>query len=170
MEILKPETSEILTPTDASLVHQGFLLKGQTLEQVMKRDEETLKILGYTTQEVADLLGPVCERACQENSFEYSSPNEKLYQVEVERFRGKPCPWGDRFNLKKYPSSVNIRLIETSKPEKILIAGLLRHLIEKHSFFEGGAYRVAPETLIEMFGEEKQNHEGSIERAKSLPI
>jgi hypothetical protein len=173
MERPQPETSETCIPSDASLVRQGFLLEGQTLEQISRRDEEALKILGYTAKEVADLIAPLCE-LCSLHSwktFHYTASNGKEFNVRIERFRGiKLCPWDGRVDLKHSPSSVNLHITEIGKTETVMIAGLLRHLIDKHGFFEGGAYRVAPELIVEMFGKEKEGHEGSIERAKSLSL
>jgi len=166
---MKRLESETLSTDHANsfLIHYGFLKEGQTLKQVVKRDQEVLKILGYSTQEVADLLADICETNCQENNFVYTALNRKRYKVVIERSRGiKRCPWQDFVNLKKSPSFINFYINEVDKTERIRIPGLLRHLIEKHGFFEGGLYRVAPETIVEMFGIERIP--GSIELAKKL--
>ena len=52
--------------------------------------------------------------------------------------------------------------------EPVHIAGLIRHLVESHGFFEGGSYRVAPEKIVEMFGTERVP--GSIEKVRELKI
>jgi hypothetical protein len=169
MERLNPETPATYIPTDASLIRQGFLLEGQTLEQILKRDKEALNILGYTQVEVADLFAPICELALtSDKKFDYYFKNKKIFEFKIDRHRGQPCPWGCRFDLKKYPSSINFYATEIGKDETMRIPGLLRHLIEKHGFFEGGSYRVAPELIVEMFGIERIP--GSIERAKLLSI
>jgi len=163
--------SEIPLPSDADLIRQGMLLDKQTFEQIYKRDQEALAILGYTNREIADFLAPLCELCNLHdwNVFHYTASNGKEFNVRVERFRGiKRCPWDGRVNLKHSPSSVNLHITEIGKTETVMIAGLLRHLIEKHGFFEGGAYRVAPETIVEMFGKERVP--GSIEKAKTLTL
>ncbi len=66
----------------------GFLEENQTLDQVLKRDKEALKILGYTAQEVADLLGPITERAAKSGSFDYTAPNGRQYEVKIQKWRG----------------------------------------------------------------------------------
>jgi hypothetical protein len=144
----------------------GFLKEGQTLEKVVKRDKEALDILGYTPQEVADLLGPIIEKSARSGKFEYVAPNGKIYIVESKQWRGfQQCPWKDHGEH----GSIDMYITEKERIEKpVHIPGLLKHLIEKHDFFEGGDYRVAPETIVEMFGQEKKP--GSIEKAKNLKL
>lgn len=169
------ERENFVQPTSAELFPggmsvEGFLAEGQTLEQVIKRDKEALKILGYSVQEVADLLGPVCEKAALARSFEYIAQNEKKYNVKVSTYRGsQECPWKDKVDWHRSSGATDIYLTKVDSQEKtIRIAGLLRHLVESHKFFEGGAYRVSPEEIIEMFGIERIP--GSIEEAKKLKI
>lgn len=149
-----------------SISAAGFLKEGQTLEGVLKRDKEALDILGYTTQEIADLLGPILDKSGRGGKFEYTAPNGKTYVVEAKQWRGgQECPWHDQGEH----GSIDMYFTEKGKIEKpVHIPGLLKHLIEKHDFFEGGDYRVAPETLVEMFGREKTP--GSIEKAKKLKL
>ena len=148
----------------------GFLKEGQTLEQVLKRDEQALQRLGYTAQEVADLLGPVTERAANGGNFEYTAPNGKQYDVRVQTWRGiQECPWRDKVDWRKSSGAMDMHLTEKGKGgEPVHIAGLIRHLVEKHGFFEGGSYRVAPEQIVEMFGEERVP--GSLKQVRELKL
>ena len=146
----------------------GFLDRGQTLEQVINRDNQALKLLGYTVQEVADLLGPVTERAANERNFEYAAPNGKQYEVKKQTWRGtQECPWEDKVDWRRSSGGMDMYLTEKGKGgEPVHIAGLVRHLVEGHGFFEGGSYRVAPEKIVEMFGTERIS--GSFEKVREL--
>ena len=149
----------------------GFLKKDQTLEQVLERDKHALEILGYSSQELADLLGPITEQAVKGDDFEYTAPNGKQYDVGAIVHRGsQECPWHDSADWKRSSGSLNMYLTEKglSEDNSILIAGLLRHLIEKHEFFEGGHYRISPEMIVEMFGNERIP--GSLEEVKKLDL
>ncbi len=62
---------------------------------------------------------------------------------------------------------MDMYFIEKGKKGFVRIAGLMRHLIESHGFFEGGSYRIiAPEKIIEMFGKERVPD--SLEKARKL--
>jgi len=146
----------------------GFLDRGQTLEQVINRDRQALNMLGYTQQEVADLLATVTERAGDEGSLKYTAPNGKQYDVRVQKWRGdQECPWEDEIDWSKSRPDMDMYLTEKGKGEEsVHIAGLIRHLVESHGFFEGGSYRVAPEKIVEMFGTERIP--GSFDKVREL--
>ena len=165
--VIQPLSAD-LQPGKMSVV--GFLDKGQTLEQVINRDRQALKLLGYTVREVADLLGPVTEQASNGGNFEYAAQNGKHFEVKVQTWRGsQECPWTDKVDYRRSNGGIDMYVTEKGKGgEPILIAGLIRHLVENHEFFEGGSYRVAPEKIIEMFGIERIP--GSLERVKGLKI
>jgi hypothetical protein len=148
-------TPQELQPGGMSLV--GFLERGQTIEQVMERDRKALEMLGYTTQEVAGLLAPVTEKAANGENFEYTAPNGKQFQVKVQTWMGtQECPWRDKVDWRKSSGAMDMHLTEKGEGGKpVHIAGLVRHLVEEHGFFEGGSYRVAPEKIVAMFGTEK---------------
>lgn len=161
-------TPQELLPGGMSIA--GFLKEGQTLEQVLERDGRALEKLGYSTQEIADLLAPVTEQAANGSDFEYTAPNGKHYEVRVQTWKGtQECPWGDKVDWRKSSGAMDMYLIEKGKGgEPVHIAGLMRHLIEKHGFFEGGSYRVSPETIVEMFGTERAL--GSLEEVKKINL
>ncbi len=163
----QPSNQE-LYPSNMSA--EGFLLEGQTLEQVLKRDKQALQVLGYTAKETADLLGPATEKAANGGDFEYTAPNGKQYDVVVEVYRGsQECPWRDKVDHKRSSGAMDMYFTEKiNGGEPIRIAGLIRHLVEEHGFFEGGNYRVAPETIIQMFGQERVP--GSLEKVKDLKL
>lgn len=164
-----------IQPTSADLQpggmsKDGFLDRGQTLEQVINRDRQALNMLGYTQQEVVNLLEPVTERAANEGNFEYTALNGKQYDVRVEKWRGwQECPWEDEVDWRKSHPGMDMHLTEKGKRGKsVRIAGLIRHLVESHGFFEGGSYRVAPENVVEMFGTERIL--GSFDKVRELKL
>lgn len=164
----KPSLQELLPSGMSDL---GFLEKDQTLEQVLERDKQALEILGYSAQEVADFLGPITEQAAKGGDFEYTAPNGKQYEVRAITYRGlQECPWHDNPDWRHSSGSLDMYVVEKGKneDEPTRIAGLLRHLIEKHQFFEGGHYRISPETIVEMFGNERIP--GSLEEVKKLAL
>lgn len=163
---MRQPTMQELQPGGMSMA--GFLEKGQTLEQVLERDRKALELLGYTAQEAADLLGPVTERAASGGNFDYTAPNGKQYEVKAQTWRGtQECPFHDKVDWKRSSGAMDMYLTEKGKGgESVHIAGLVRHLVEAHGFFEGGSYRVTPEKIVEMFGSEKVP--GSLAKAKEL--
>lgn len=168
-ELTGQPTLEMLQPGGMS--GTGFLEKSQTLEQVLERDRRALEILGYSTQEVANLLGPLNKKAVENGkNFDYSAPNGKQYEVKIQAWRGiQECPWHDRVDGRKSHGGIDMYLTEKGKSgEPVHIAGLVRHLVESHGFFEGGSFRVAPETIVELFGTERVP--GSFEKVKELRI
>lgn len=164
---IEPSSADLLP---GGMSGTGFLERGQTLEQVINRDKQALTLLGYTTQEVADLLGPVTERAANGGDFEYTAPNGKQFDVKVQTWRGmQECPWQDKVDWRRSSSGMDMHFTEKGKGgEPFHIAGLTRHLVESHGFFEGGSYRVAPEKIVEMFGTERIA--GSLEKVRALRI
>lgn len=115
-------------------------------------------------------MGPVTERAANGGNFEYTAPNGKQFDVKVQTWRGmQECPWSDEVDWRRSSGGMDMHLTEKGKGgEPVHIAGLVRHLVESHEFFEGGSYRVAPEKIVEMFGTERVP--SSFEKVKGLRI
>jgi len=103
----------------------GFLKEGQTLEQVLKRDEQALQMLGYTAQEVANLLGPVTERAAMGGDFEHTAPNGKQYDVRVKTWRGtQGCSWRDKVDWRRSSGAMDMHLTEKGTERESLFISL----------------------------------------------
>lgn len=165
MEI-KPSRPQGFTPLLTELYpngssKEGFLSSDQSLNEVVKRDNQALTLLGYTTKEIAELLKPIIGIA--DGYGKYVAPNGKEYAVTTVGHMGfQNCPWRD---VLMAPNS-SIDVYVEGEMGRIRIPGMLPHLITAHNFFEGGAYRLAPEKIVELFGVEK-NH-GSITKARKL--
>ncbi len=91
------------------------------------------------------------------NDFDYAALNGIQYKVTAQTWRGtQECPWGDKVDWRRSSGAMDMQLTEKGKGDKpVHIAGLLRHLVEAHGFFEGGPYRVSPEEIVKMFGVER---------------
>lgn len=154
-----PDLSDLLP---GGLSGGGFLKRGQTLNGVISRDKDALDLLGYSYQEIVDLIRPVCNL---NYSGDYTAPNGRTFAAQIRQYRGwQNCPWrddGDKIN-----SSKDIFL--KTEGRSTLIPGLIWHLIAAHHFFEGGEYRVSPEQIVEMLGTERIP--GSLKIAKALPL
>ena len=144
----------------------GFLTEGQTLNGVICRDNETLSILGYSKDELAGLLNQELNNiGTDSHPRNYTAPNGKTYSVRAISYRGwQDCPWQD---VPFAPGSSVDYFFDSNEQERIS-AGMMPHLIKEHNFFEGGNYRIAPEDIVEMFGEEKIP--GSIQSARRLQL
>lgn len=173
---LSPEDQKRLYPGGLGS-DEGFLLHGQELKKVIRRDKKALGLLGYTTDEITDeLLGPLIDATNEaeekrRHEFSYQAPNKIRYRVHFEISRGSPeCPWCGNFweDKKRFSGCVEIFISPKGQvdPKPVLISDMLGHLIGHHGFFEGGRYRVAPEDLVEMFGVERIH--GSIQEARKL--
>jgi hypothetical protein len=168
MDIHSPEYSIPSNPSNIELLpghisNEGFLAENQTLDQVLKRDSEVILSLGYTFEEIANLIEPLNKRRNQPE--EYIAQNGKKYTVRTILYRGwQECPWEEA----PMPVHSGLDIFITGGGSEVRIAGLLPHLIRSHGFFEGGAYRVSPEDIIDMFGEERIP--GSIQKAKENPL
>lgn len=202
------EESEFHNPTDEQLMPGkdsvvGFLAQGQTLEQVLRRDNEALAVLNYSRDEMIELLRVCDAREAPPAAFPsfqewrnqggnwriddlsrayvkardkfrketrqestYTAQNGKLYPLRVVSWRGdQSCPWGD-INL---PPNSNVDIfLRQPNGDEYHIPGMLKHLVQAHNFYEGGAYRCPPEELVELLGVEKTP--GSIEQAKQIPL
>lgn len=143
----------------------GFLSEGQTLDRVLSRDTKALAILGYSIDEVASLLDPVCNLESPQGS-DYVASNGKKYRVTTVAYRGwQNCPWKDVNIPLNSGKDIKIRREDGGS---ITIPGMLPHLIREHKFFEGGDYRLAPEDIVEIFGTERGTD--SIKKARQLPL
>ncbi len=153
----------------------GFLARGEKLTEVIARDDEALRILGYTHAEVADLLEHLTSRVAFSGTFPYRTQNGRQYNIRVATYRGatqrgmQDCPWGDGIDINISPSNADIDILSVGGERVLRIAGLLPHLIREHHFFEGSTpYRTAPEDIVAVLGEERVP--GSIAKVKeSLP-
>lgn len=157
------ENTEIFYPGAASM--EGFLSPGQELAGVIERDTKVVELLGYQHAEVAELLRGVVDAGANvgyNQIGQYRTPSGLLLLKTISYRGQQACPFDGRFYSH---SNKDVFVARPGKEEElrmhrsksgqgvIRIAGMLPTLIAEHEFYEGGPYRVAPEDIIELFGE-----------------
>jgi hypothetical protein len=153
----------------------GFLGNSDRLIDVVTRDDETLRILGVTHEQIADRLESIVQQAWREDElskrFEelldaepsFSSPHNALVEgcfcLYVAAYFGhQNCPVCTmRFANTKKPivvhsySSVDFTLTNRRRQSKIWFPGLIIHLVRDHHFFEGDTrYRLDPTDAVQV--------------------
>lgn len=127
-----------------NLSNGGFLGTDERLDEVLKADEESVKALGLTHEQIADRLAYFVKAAG------YPSREGKLvdgkYLVGGVAYRGgQKCPWGDA-GFMMPSSSIDLFVKNLSLGEQLNFPGAIVHLIREHHFYEGkqSPYRVDP--------------------------
>ena len=122
----------------------GFLGSGESLADVLKSDDETVRRLGLTHGQIADRIEYFIKAVGEYPPFKGQLVDGN-FEVKGNAYRGcQECPWND--GQSSYSNSdweiVNQRLVET-----LSFLGLIVHLIRDHQFYEGkgSSYRVDPE-------------------------
>jgi len=126
----------------------GFLGENEKLNEVLKEDNETVKRLGVTHEQIASRIEYFI------NVIGYPSREGKLidgkYLVGGIAWRGgQKCPWGDAGSMMPHSSrDLFVRNQELGK--QIDFPGGIVHLIREHKFYEGkqSPYRVDPEEAV----------------------
>ncbi len=123
----------------------GFLGRGESFEEVVRNDSQTLTELGLQHKDIAERLQYIVSKASQKCG-DISLVDDK-YKVRTVSWLGyQNCPWQDE---EKTDKDYFIENIETGR--KILFSGLMPHLVGDHHFFEGRGtrYRLDPlETIL----------------------
>lgn len=161
-----PELQKKLEPNGYS--SNGFLEKGQSLDAVIQRDKRALEILQYTNEEIIELLNQKLFSRKENFSFVTAS-GINVNVTRLSTLGEQYCPFDCKIDhvLEETNVQYNVKTPNMQRPKAI--PGLIRHLIKDHSFFEGNTlYRVPPELVVELFGEERVP--GSIEEAKKIKL
>jgi hypothetical protein len=139
----------ILYPGKSS--QAGFLNDGETLEEIVEADRQTLENLGLTYKQFTDRLTTLMEktrrhRYCRLQNGDPDAPWEDVtvegrYLVQSVSYMGYQfCPWGC-----KATSDSDFTVKNLSSGEKVFFSQLHPHLIQEHHFFEGHTgYRLDP--------------------------
>jgi len=131
------------------IVRDGFLGDDKrNLIDIITEDEETIKRLSLTNEQIANSLIEFKEAGIK-GLGEYVHYKEN-FEIKVETFRGKlPCPFGDKGVFQK--SEVTVRNIRLN--EQIIYSDLTIHLIKEHGFYQGKGsyYRLEPEKIARVF-------------------
>lgn len=139
---------------------EGFLAKGEKLYDVFQKDDETLKRLGITYDQIADKLEEIAENVT------LTTVHLGDLIINCACFFGhQECPFGCTEELKeigkdihdpvltKTMSSTDFTITHQNTGETLFFSGLHAHLIRDHHFFEGNTkYRLDPERAIQILG------------------
>ena len=126
----------------------GFLGENEILDEVLRADDEIVKRLGITHEQIASRIEYFM------NAAGYPSSEGKLvdgkYLVGGTAWRGgQSCPWGDA-GFMMPNSSVDMYVKNQELGEQLNFPGGIVHLIREHKFYEGkeSPYRVDPEKAV----------------------
>lgn len=148
-----------------ALSEEGFLGFDECLDDVISKDNETLRSLGLTHQQFADRLETLIQKAHRlmhdyrgRDSYwkivEKGLLVESKYHVSWKTYMGyQGCPFGcaDRAETLEFRrmalSDTDYIISNNDTGESIFFSELHLHLIRDHLFFEGNTkYRLDPET------------------------
>lgn len=134
-----------------------FLGPNESLEAIIREDDDTVKKLGLTHEQIANGIEYLMNESLYESRY-YKNKNRlpSNYVIEVIHYMGfQECPWSDSGEH----GSVELRITNKRLGETIFCPGLIVHLIRKHHFFEGkqSPYRVDPEKVVRVL-EISQKH------------
>jgi hypothetical protein len=162
-------TVEQLSSNQTKMVEErmrpGFLTATQSLKALAKNDNETLIKHGITYTQIADRLDSIMEKTITLMNHRKSEKSlsgktlcvEGKYIVKCMGYLGhQSCPLSleadmDRNDCGKSKGSMDFCATRIDTQAKFTFGSLLPHLIRDHHFFEGGTYRVDPETAINFF-------------------
>jgi hypothetical protein len=145
------------------LSKEGFLNATEKLYDIYEKDDETLKRLGITYNQIADKLDDIIQayKEIEEYSERYIQEPFKHNNLFVTcdcYFGYQECPFGCAQELrelhKEYKiaqASLDFKVTNEITKESIFFSELHRHLIRDHHFFEGHTkYRLDPEQCIKV--------------------
>jgi hypothetical protein len=140
---------------------EEFIKDYNNQQEIARNDQEELKKLGMTPQEVAKKLADVIKRA--EPFFEdsWGSRGSKDYDADIGEYivggmdkrilklSADDCPLCTHV----VTGGVKYRITNKVTAEKILFSGLTWHCIEKHNYFTNpqGPYRLDPSRVCKLF-------------------
>ncbi|MBZ5636379.1 MAG: hypothetical protein LAO55_24915 [Acidobacteriia bacterium] len=135
----------------------GFLGPDESLRQVLDTDARALDELGVSAHMMAQQLGELLEAALASKN---TATRVGHYDVRVQRYKGPQiCPFAPNPHENPCPGAGGMRLASidwdirnTRNRVRLSGPGLIVHLIDAHTFFEGlqSPYRVAPHALAEL--------------------
>jgi len=145
---------------------EGFLSSDEKLYDVYQKDDETLKRLKITYDQVADKLDAIikfcrnCEWVPEDTGDTCNLHNLKIKRICYLGYQG--CPFGCSGELeelgegyhdllRKTHSATDFDVTNSVLKESIFFSELHSHLIRDHHFFEGHTkYRLDPEQCIKV--------------------
>jgi hypothetical protein len=138
---------------------RGFLGKTERLDAVMARDAKTLASLGVApglvARRIREVVGEALDRWSPGDGGVYDVDR---FRVSFTQYRGyQECPWGCEDEPRW--ASIDFEIENVHSGAKLEGPGLIAHLVEEHSFFEGreSPYRVEPRLAVEVLELRKQS-------------
>lgn len=128
----------------------GFLGEKEVLDQILRADDEMVRNLGLTHEQIADRIEYFI-KAVHCYPIREGKLIDGIYLVSGAVYRGgQKCPWGDRILY----SNIDLSIKNNRLGEELKLPGAIVHLIKKHQFYEGkeSPYRVDPAKTIRVLG------------------
>ena len=128
----------------------GFLAPDEDLRSVIMRDNQTLKTLKITHEQIANRLEGLIVKAIKEWDVgrEEEIIIENAFKIGAKYYQVKQfCP----FDSKCPYASKNFVIENLKTRHKIIFSELIIHLIRDHHFFEGNVrYRLDPSEVVQL--------------------
>lgn len=161
-----------------------MLAPTERLQEVCEKDEATLKELGITRDQIADVLELAAESAKDNHTTILThgsfTLDGTLYHVEMTEYMGKQeSPFG---GSPKHSHAI-IAVVNGTNGKIYRYGGGLHEMIRRNGFFEGdvpiapdhhyyragiGSFRVDPKECVEFFGiTPESNHNQQLQKARS---
>lgn len=136
----------------------GFLGINERLVDVIKEDNDTLKHINVTHEQLSMKLKELITQALNSSRDSYCT---NIFKVKIIRYTGfQICPWSQNIHQEQCSfgngvdfGSINWTIYNKKKKLKMNGSGLAVHLIGDHHFFEGHSspYRINPKELCSLF-------------------
>lgn len=145
---LTPEEIKIMEKMQPGIITiYGFLGSDQRhIHEIIEDDLNTLSLLGYTKEQVADRLDYFTEAS--KEAWDKDIIIDNKYSLWQENWRGLVvCPFNHRGTYKK----ASIKLKNLDNNIEISWTPLHIHMIREHGFFEGkdSHFRIDPSLIIQ---------------------
>eukprot|EP00734_Pompholyxophrys_sp_LG126_P000059 Pompholyxophrys_sp_v1_NODE_3_length_18401_cov_4.332280.p4 type:complete len:389 gc:universal NODE_3_length_18401_cov_4.332280:7999-9165(+) len=149
--------------------YQGFLLPGEKLRDVVKKDRETLAELGITYKQISDILLSIHGKYKRMQTLAYGNGNKSAifgsalvvdgrYEVSEMVYMGaQECPFQNKAKDPAYHGyqygDRDITIKDMNSGQIIVYNSLLPHMIKEHQFFESPncSHRLDPVAVVRMF-------------------
>ncbi len=155
MELTIAEIEERMLP--GSFSEKGFLGIGEHLEEVIKKDTQTLELLGIGYSNLADALEAIIKAGEARPGWSIRYQHFSIKAIIYPGFQ--ICPWADSSGNKQCTSggvmrhaSVDWTIKNHKNGMEMSGPGMIVHLIREHHFFEGeqSPYRIDPLKLAQL--------------------
>ena len=129
----------------------GFIKADQDVVLIIKTDRDYLQSVAVTPQQIVARLGELLDHF----SFPKTEVKHGNYHIKLTNFLGyQLCPFEvlydepNQYKRHNYWANSEMTLSNLKKNLTVTFPSMLLHLIEHYCFFEGGNFRVEPQTLL----------------------